>query len=69
MKNIGNQTYVCEEGVSEIIEGIFKNMEFVYHVVSDDELLKRLFSIPMACMVSYKGHQCLVRAKIDPKMD
>ena len=44
-------------------------MEFIYQVISEDDLLRRMFSIPMTCMVNYKGHQCLVRAKLDPKVD
>ena len=32
-------------------------------------MLREVFAVPMGCMVTFKGFSCLVRAKIDAKMD
>ena len=44
-------------------------MEYIYEVVAADEILREVFAVPMGCLVTFKGFSCLVRAKIDAKMD
>jgi hypothetical protein len=69
VRGVGNQAYVCDESMAKVVSRMFKNMDYMYQIISQDELLRTVFVIPVNCLVKYKGFSCLVTSKIDPRQD
>ena len=67
LKEAASNTFICDQTASKFINALFKNIDYLYSVISSDPLLRSCFSLPMNCLVKYKGHCCLVTSRIEPK--
>ena len=66
MKNVKDGNFVSDESLSKTLRNKFKNMQFLYDTIRQDPALIDAFFIPMSCIVTYKGYECLVTSKVIP---
>lgn len=66
LKQIPGDNQVCDEGLLKSILNRFKNMDYLWKLISQDSILCEIFLIPMSCVIEYQGITCYFVADFEP---